>query len=547
MSFLDEIDNVTANAHYLAAMHEARVGGGLELRLRDFGDLGTLDSQTRRGGGDAAFVRVLRRPLGVLLLDRFLAEDCGLHLAADFLRQVEHFRTLSDEERRPRALSLLQQLRSISALGKGCQAPLRSRASLPYRMNTASLLVDRLGELHREIEQAIGLEVPDPAAFDRSYSIVREQLMSRLYGFVLSDNYRFFIQCIDYIARPVHLADFLVFRVLGTGAFGVVSGVQKRDTKALFAMKELNKKQVVAEGAASLCVSERRILAKIRSPFVVRLHYAFEDAATLYLVMGLCSGGDLKYHLSIAPNGHFDVARARFYAAQVLLGLRTFRAMGYAYRDVKPENMLLDDKGHVKISDLGLTVKLPVGQLLRHVAGTAGYWAPEVVSRTATLPWSDLWGWGVMLYEMLCGNRPRCRCRKGTEDWCPFSQHPSMMDNARKAGRKGLYSRSSCSESVGNSCGREAPPVEEGGCSPEELFRSSWTGSLVVSLDFNPQFFSPEARDLLERVNSLDFGLSVVLAYGLTAGTAPGPAPATWMRRHGRGAAPPVLQCPRLV
>jgi serine/threonine protein kinase len=94
--------------------------------------------------------------------------------------------------------------------------------------------------------------------------------------------------------------------------------VQKRDTLAMFAMKQLSKQDLVHQDNVSLYLSERRILAKVNSPFVVRLKYACQDANSLMLLLDLCAGGDLKFHLhSCAPRG-FNEQRARFYAAEVL-------------------------------------------------------------------------------------------------------------------------------------------------------------------------------------------------------------------------------------
>jgi len=176
--------------------------------------------------------------------------------------------------------------------------------------------------------------------------------------FLESDLFKQYVQLIDYSHRPIKLDDFRVFRVLGRGAFGAVSAVQKTDTGAIFAMKEMRKRMVKANKSEWLCNSEKRILSKMRSPFVLSLRYAFHDEESLYLILDMCSGGDLKFHLNTARSRRFPEAQARFYAAEILLGLEHIHAQQYVYRDFKPDNLLLDEKGHVKISDLGLTIKL---------------------------------------------------------------------------------------------------------------------------------------------------------------------------------------------
>ena len=155
--------------------------------------------------------------------------------------------------------------------------------------------------------------------------------------------------------------------------------------------------------------NERRMLKSVHSPFVLHLQASLNDAEKLYLFTDICLGGDLSHHLKQQQSRRFHYARARFYAAQIVLGLEHMHKRNIVYRDLKPSNILLDSEGNAKISDLGLSLKLPKEGILRHVAGTAGYWAPEIVSKLGTTVTSDYWSLGVMLYEMLCGHRPKLR------------------------------------------------------------------------------------------------------------------------------------------
>jgi serine/threonine protein kinase len=161
------------------------------------------------------------------------------------------------------------------------------------------------------------------------------------------------------------------------------------DTYEIFAMKEMGKKKVKKEGSEWLCLSEKTILSMTRSPFVLRLRYAFHDNDSLYLVFNMCAGGDLKYHLRLDGKiCSFPNARARFHAAEVLLGLEHLHSMEIVYRDLKPNNILLTEEGiamvefalifiyqffigHCVISDLGLATKLKKDKTLKHLAGTA--------------------------------------------------------------------------------------------------------------------------------------------------------------------------------
>jgi serine/threonine protein kinase len=232
-------------------------------------------------------------------------------------------------------------------------------------------------------------------------------------SFIDSQYYIFWVKLQDYLENPWSLDDhFNQFRILGRGAFGTVTGVQHTRLLSVYAVKEISKRMVHAseKGYHFMVMNERRMLKAVHSQFVLHLHASLHDREKLYLFTDICLGGDLSYHLKQQATRRFHYARARFYAAQIILGLEHMHAKSIVYRDLKPSNILLDSDGNAKISDLGLSLRLPKsGSVLRHVAGTAGYWAPEVVSKSGTFVTSDYWSLGVMLYEMLCGHRPKLR------------------------------------------------------------------------------------------------------------------------------------------
>ena len=115
-------------------------------------------------------------------------------------------------------------------------------------------------------------------------------------------------------------------------------------------------------------------------PFVVALHYAFSDATTIYFCLNLLTGGDLRFHLD--GQRSFHPLQARFYTAQVALGIAHLHSLHIIYRDLKPENIMLDENGNAVITDLGLAHCLSEDDpYLKHRAGTSGYWAPEVISK----------------------------------------------------------------------------------------------------------------------------------------------------------------------
>eukprot|EP00484_Ammonia_sp_Unknown_P018451 CAMPEP_0197040342 /NCGR_PEP_ID=MMETSP1384-20130603/17069_1 /TAXON_ID=29189 /ORGANISM="Ammonia sp." /LENGTH=646 /DNA_ID=CAMNT_0042471083 /DNA_START=151 /DNA_END=2091 /DNA_ORIENTATION=+ len=221
--------------------------------------------------------------------------------------------------------------------------------------------------------------------------------------FCRSHLYKMYLRCKTIEQAQVTVRDFHQMRMLGRGAFGCVNACKKKDTGKLYAMKQINKKRVSATESAETIMSERNFLADMDSVFVTTLKYAFMDDQTLYLILDLMIGGDLKFHLN--NDKTFSEERSRFYAAEVLLGLDHIHSKGIIYRDLKLENVLVDEKGHCKISDLGLAVRMN-NDLVKGYAGTPGYTAPEVVLSHYYDHIVDFFSLGVMIYRFLCGKKP---------------------------------------------------------------------------------------------------------------------------------------------
>ena len=148
-----------------------------------------------------------------------------------------------------------------------------------------------------------------------------------------SEFYRRYIRTKAIEAHKVAVRDFTTFRVLGRGGFGAVHACRKKNSGTIYAMKAINKKLVKVKAALDNVLEERNVLTRTTSPFVTNLKYALQDDESLYLVMDLMLGGDLKFHLISAQR--FTEKRARFYAAQVLLGLEHIHRMAIIYRDMK--------------------------------------------------------------------------------------------------------------------------------------------------------------------------------------------------------------------
>ncbi|GMI42397.1 hypothetical protein TeGR_g10967 [Tetraparma gracilis] len=210
-------------------------------------------------------------------------------------------------------------------------------------------------------------------------------------------------------AAPVNVKHFSLLRVLGKGSFGKVVLVRKKygeETNGLYAMKVLRKSHLVKRKQIERTKTERRVLSLVNHPFIMALHYAFQSGEKLYLVLDYCPGGELFFHLS--RYRRFPERVARFYAAELLLALGHLHSHGIIYRDLKPENVLLDAEGHVKLGDFGLAkdgITSPT-QGAHSMCGTPEYMAPEVLTQKGHGFTVDWWGLGMLVFEMFTGLPP---------------------------------------------------------------------------------------------------------------------------------------------
>lgn len=207
--------------------------------------------------------------------------------------------------------------------------------------------------------------------------------------------------------NEIDLSHFELLKVVGKGGFGKVNAITKLDTQELLALKRMEKYAVLQSSSHLKMVwIERKIMSMTNSPFLCNLLYAFESERELFLVMPFMQGGDLRFHLK--ERGTMPVATCQFYAAEMILGLMAMHEKKVVFRDLKPDNMLLDAQGHLRISDFGLACILEerhnwqtTGQ-----AGTRGYQSPEVISDGWYGCEADIWSAGVTIYELLHGVRP---------------------------------------------------------------------------------------------------------------------------------------------
>lgn len=203
---------------------------------------------------------------------------------------------------------------------------------------------------------------------------------------------------------PVDLWHFYLLRSVGKGAFGKVRVVQHKRTKALYALKYINKQRIAAQRAVSNIIQERRLLEEIDSPFVCNLRFAFQDDENLFMVLDLMLGGDLRFHLDRA--GSMSEEIVRFYVCEMALALDYLHSKGIVHRDIKPDNILLDERGHAHLTDFNIAVHFTDRKALTSVAGSMAYMAPEILSKKGYSCTIDWWSLGVVAFELLFGKRP---------------------------------------------------------------------------------------------------------------------------------------------
>jgi serine/threonine protein kinase len=218
-------------------------------------------------------------------------------------------------------------------------------------------------------------------------------------------------------------------KLIGRGGFGDVWLVQDKITSELYALKILRKSDIILKDQLINVRTERDILSSCVNPWIVRLHFSFQDEQRLYLVLEYLAGGDLMS--ALIKKQKFSEGTARFFAGEIAMALHSVHASGLLHTDLKLENVLIAADGHIRLTDFGLSRNYSkqdqgfhklLGQFqelmieargpseVHHERGTAygtcGYTAPEIFSGAAPSTASDIWSLGVILYEMLYGFAP---------------------------------------------------------------------------------------------------------------------------------------------
>lgn len=272
--------------------------------------------------------------------------------------------------------------------------------------------------------------------------------------------------------------DFEPLTIIGRGAFGEVRIVREKTSAGngrLLAMKKLRKADMVRRGQVEHVKAERNVLAEVHNPFVVTLYYSFQDTEYLYLLMEYLAGGDIMTMLM--RKDILSEEETRFYVAETVLAIEAIHRHNYIHRDIKPDNLLLDKNGHLKLSDFGLCKPVDVQRLpplpeneelvnldgsaagkasgrsqaaikqhwqanRRKLAfstvGTPDYIAPEVLMKKGYGMECDWWSLGAIMYEMLVGyppfysDDPMTTCRKIVY-WRTFLRFPPEVQMSPEA------------------------------------------------------------------------------------------------------------------
>ena len=191
---------------------------------------------------------------------------------------------------------------------------------------------------------------------------------------------------------------------LGAGSFGKVFKVRMKSNGEIYAMKVINKNFLMKNNQLRYALTECNVLKQVNSPFILTLYYSFQTENNLYMIIDYCPGGDLNFHII---QNIFEENEAKFYIAELILGIEHLHQLNIIYRDLKPENILINSDNHIKLADFGLAKEgVNDSTMSRSFCGSPAYLSPEMITRKGAGKSADMYGIGAVLYEMIRGTPP---------------------------------------------------------------------------------------------------------------------------------------------
>jgi serine/threonine protein kinase len=226
------------------------------------------------------------------------------------------------------------------------------------------------------------------------------------------------------------ITSFEIVSVLGRGAFGKVMLVRHHNTQKFYAIKSIQKKKLLDAMKSNTAFAERNILMKARHPFIVQLFFSFQTPSKFYLGLEYVPGGELFFHMK--NRGAIPVEEVRLYSAEIALALSYLHSIGIIYRDLKPENVMLDSEGHIKLTDFGLSTEVVESENGKDTfCGTSHYISPEMIYNLKYTYKIDWWSLGILMFEMITSYTPFANSNKNKlyDDILKSEpEYPDLMD-----------------------------------------------------------------------------------------------------------------------